>query len=232
MSVVPVHAVIVTHNRPDDLRDCVAALAPQAHHVTVIDNASDPPVMRDDLEPDTGVAYDPEQPPNLSRLWNLGLDIAGMTALGNRAARWDTLVVNDDFVAGPGFVAGLQGPLRGTHAVLASPYAFDGTSGHGADRVDVYETPGTLVHSGTRMAGFAWMIKGESGLRVDESIRWWYGDDDIAQQACAAGGRLVVHGTTWEHRHPDEGTTSHPELAEQAGRDRATFVDKWGFQPW
>jgi glycosyltransferase involved in cell wall biosynthesis len=228
--VIPVHAVIVTHNRPDDLRDCVAALAPQVHHVVVIDNASDPRVTAFD-----GIdclIMDYEQPPNLSRLWNDGLSRSAGVAAYNRAARWDTLVVNDDFIAGPGFVDGLQSPLRGTHAVLVSPYAFDGTSGHGADRVDVYEAPGTLAHSGTRMAGFAWMIKGESGLRVDESIRWWYGDDDIAQQACGAGGRLVVHGTTWEHRHPDEGTTSHPELAEQAGRDRVTFVDKWGFQPW
>jgi glycosyltransferase involved in cell wall biosynthesis len=228
--VIPVHAVVVTHNRPDDLRDCVAALAPQVHHVTVIDNASDPPVsMFDGVDV---IGWDPQQPPNLSFLWNRGIDYARGAALGNRATRWDTLVVNDDFVAGPGFVPGLQGPLRGTHAVLASPYVFDGTSGHMTGRVDVYEQQGTLTNAGTRMAGFAWMIKGESGLRVDESIRWWYGDDDIAQQACGAGGRIVVHGLTWEHRHPDEGTTAHPELAEQAGRDRVTFVDKWGFQPW
>jgi hypothetical protein len=228
--VIPVHAVIVTHDRPDDLRDCVAALAPQVHAVIVIDNASDPPAGKtDDID---HMVWDDEQPPNLSRLWNRGLRISAYEARRNHAARWDTLVVNDDFVAGPGFVAGLQSPLRGTHAVLASPYVFDGTSGQQAGRVDVYEAPGTLTNAGTRMAGFAWMVKGESGLRVDESIRWYYGDDDIAQQACANGGRLVVHGTTWGHRHPDESTRAHPELAEQAGRDRATFVAKWGFQPW
>lgn len=230
--MIPVHAVVVSHNRHHDLRDCVAALSPQVHHLSVIDNASDPPVVADDLYPDTGVVYDDEQPPNLSRLWNVGLDISGMVALGAGAARWDTLVVNDDFVAGPGFVDALQGPLRGTHAVLASPYVFDGTSGRGQGRVDVYEAPGTLAGIGTRMAGFAWMVKGEAGLRLDESIKWLYGDDDIAQQACANGGRLVVHGTTWEHRHPDGGTTGNPLLAEQGGRDRATFVAKWGFQPW
>lgn len=230
--MIPVHAVIVTHNRHDDLRDCVAALAPQVHHVTVIDNASDPPV---DTLTQPGIdclAYDREQPPNLSRLWNRGIARSETVALSRRATRWDTLVVNDDFVAGAGFVDALQGPLRGTHAVLASPYVFDGTSGRGQGRVDVYEAPGTLAGIGTRMAGFAWMVKGEAGLRLDESIKWLYGDDDIAQQACANGGRLVVHGATWEHRHPDGGTTGNPLLAEQGGRDRATFVAKWGFQPW
>ena len=230
--MIPVHAVVVTHNRPHDLRDCVAALAPQVHHVTVIDNASDPPIAHGDVDGADYLAHDGEQPPNLSRLWNRGIDVAHTVANGSRASRWDTLVVNDDFVAGRGFVNALQSPLRGTHAVLSSPYVFDGTSGQQRGRVDVYEAPGTLAGVGTRMAGFAWMIKGEAGLRLDESLRWWYGDDDLAQQACAAGGRLVVHGTTWEHRHPDEGTAGNPLLAEQAGRDRATFVAKWGFQPW
>jgi hypothetical protein len=228
--MIPVHAVVVTHNRHDDLRDCVAALAPQVHHVTVIDNASDPPVEL--FEGVDRLTIDDEQPPNLSRLWNFGVSMSGGIAYVRGATRWDTLVVNDDFVAGAGFVDALQKPLRGTHAVLASPYVFDGTSGRGQGRVDVYEAPGTLVNAGTRMAGFAWMVKGEAGLRLDESLRWWYGDDDIAQQACGHGGRLVVHGTTWEHRHPDGGTTGNPLLAEQAGRDRATFVAKWGFQPW
>lgn len=232
MGVVPVHAVVVTHNRHADLRDCVAALAPQVHHVSVIDNASDPPVSVDVAHADTSVLYDPEQPPNLSRLWNVGIELSAYEARHNHTTRWDTLVVNDDFVAGPGFVDGLQKPLRGTHAVLASPYVFDGTSGLGKDRVDVYEARGTLVNAGTRMAGFAWMVKGEINLRLDESLRWWYGDDDIAQQAAGRGGRLVVHGLTWEHRHPDEGTVNNPLLAEQAGRDRQTFVAKWGFQPW
>jgi hypothetical protein len=228
--VIPVHAVIVTHNRHADLRDCVTALSPQVHHVTVIDNASDPPIeLFDGIDV---IGWDPQQPPNLSALWNRGIDYAHGAALTRRATRWDVLVVNDDFVAGPGFVDGLQKPLRGTHAVLASPYVFDGTSGRGTGRVDVYEAQGTLVNAGTRMAGFAWMIKGETGLRLDESLRWWYGDDDMAQQAAGAGGRLVVHGLTWEHRHPDEGTTGNPLLAEQAGRDRQTFVAKWGFQPW
>jgi hypothetical protein len=221
--------VIATHNRPDDLRDCLAAIEPQVHWVYVVDNASDP---RIDTSTQPGIdclAYDSEQPPNLSRLWNGGLDRSAATATWRKAARWDTLIVNDDFVAGPGFVERLQNALRADCAVAASPHAW--ITGDPA-RVDVYRETGTLRSLDTRMAGFAFMLRGESGLRLDENLRWYFGDDDIAQQACASGGRVVVHGLTWEHRHPDVSTHTHPELAGQAHRDRASFVAKWGFEPW
>lgn len=225
--MIPVHAVIATHDRPEDLADCVAAIAPQVHHVIVIDNASEPPYPG--CSDVSHVIHDREQPPNLSRLWNIGIDWSDYRARENDTTRWDTLILNDDFVAGPRFVERLQNALRADHAVVASPYAF---GAGGPERVDVYEETGTLRSLDTRMAGFAFMIRGESGLRMDESLRWYFGDDDIAQQACASGGRVVVHGLTWEHRHPDVSTHTHPELAEQAHRDRAGFVTKWGFEPW
>lgn len=227
--MIPVHAVIATHDRPEDLRDCIAAIAPQVHHVYVVDNASDPPI---DTLTQPGIdclARDLEQPPNLSRLWNRGLDRSETVAISRRAARWDTLVLNDDFVAGPHFVERLQNALRADHAVVASPYAF-GVGG--PERVDVYEETGTLRGLDTRMAGFAFMIRGESGLRFDERFRWYFGDDDVAQQACASGGRVVVHGLSWEHRHPDRQTHANPLLVEQTHRDRKSFVAKWGFEPW
>lgn len=229
--MIPVHVVIATHNRPDDLADCVTAIAPQVHHVTVIDNASKPPVRFCDFERGTvdHMIVDPQQPPNLSRLWNRGIEWAAYRARENGATRWDTLVLNDDFIAGPHFVERLQNALRADHAVVASPYVFG--SGN-SERVDVYQRTGTLQGQTTKMAGFAFMIRGESGLRLDERFRWWYGDDDLAQQACAAGGRVVVHGLTWDHRRPDQQTYARSELMEQAGRDRYAFVDKWGFQPW
>lgn len=227
--MIPVHVVIATHNRPDDLRDCVAAIAPQVHYVYVMDNASEPPI---DTLTQPGIDCldrDPEQPPNLSRLWNRGLDWSKTVAMSRRADRWDTLILNDDFIAGPRFVERLQNALRADHAVVASPYAF-GVGG--PERVDVYQETGTLRSLDTRMAGFAFMIRGESGLRLDERFRWWYGDDDLGQQACAAGGRVVVHGLTFEHRKPDQQTYADPRLVAQAGADRVEFVAKWGFQPW
>lgn len=226
--MIPVHAVITTHDRPDDLRDCVAALAPQVHHVIVIDNASDPRVSHDIADT---VLYDKQQPPNLSRLWNVGLRLSRKVAQRSRAPLWDTLVVNDDFIVGPGFVERLQDALRKGDAAVASPFVY-GNLGGSSRPPDVVDTPGTLTDMSKRMAGFAWMTRGEFGLMADTDIRWWYGDDDIAQKAAELSSRVVVHGLAWEHRHPDQSTRDRPELAERAHRDRLAFVSAWGFQPW
>jgi len=214
----PIYAVITTHQRHQLLTQAVAAVADDVHHVIVVDNASTPPVPR--WAADT-VIHDPEQPPNLSRLWNVGLETAANHAAMNMADTWDVLVLNDDVVCGPGVPGALQQALRTTGVDAASPGPFD---------VEFHE-PGPIALP-TRMAGYCWMVRGESGLRADEALRWWYGDDDIGQQACAGRGRLVVPGLSLHHLHPDESTRTRPVLAEQAIRDRTTFVSKWGFEPW
>lgn len=214
----PIYAVIPTHNRPADLADCVAAVRDQVHHVIVVDNASDPAVPIDCADT---VIYDDEQPPNLSRLWNIGIDTARNHAAINRAREWDVLVLNDDVVCGPGFAAGLQTAMRGTACDAASP---------GPQHAEFHE-PGP-VQLGTRLLGFAFMLRGETGIRADEDLRWWAGDDGIGQEACARGGRLVVPGLAYEHHHPDQSTAANPTLSEQTHRDMATFREKWGFAPW
>ena len=37
-------AIIPTYNRPQDLRDCASAIAPQVGHVLILDNADEPPL--------------------------------------------------------------------------------------------------------------------------------------------------------------------------------------------
>lgn len=214
----PIYAVIATHNRPADLADCLTAVRDQVHHVIVIDNASAPPVAVDAA--DTVIA-DPEQPPNLSRLWNVGIDYAAQHAAANAAYAWDVLILNDDLVPGPGLAPGLQAAMRDAGCDIASP---------GPHHV-AFHQPGP-VNLATRLLGFCFLLRGESGIRADETIRWWAGDDDLGQQACARGGRLVVPGLTWTHRHPDESTHTRPELRAQADLDMAAFAAKWGFAPW
>lgn len=213
----PIYAVIPTHDRPADLADCIAAVRDQVHHVIVIDNASDPAVPIDAA--DTVIRH-AAQPPNISELWNIGILAADRHAMLNRAVA-DVLILNDDVICGPGLAEGLQNALRATGCDIASP---------GPVAAEFHE-PGP-VQMATRMTGYCWMLRAESDLIVDEAMQWWYSDDDVAQQACAAGGRLVVPGLALEHRHPDQSTHTNPALAEQAAKDRATFVAKWGFEPW
>jgi hypothetical protein len=75
------------------------------------------------------------------------------------------------------------------------------------------------------------MLRGESELRLDESMAWWYSDDDLDWQARQQGGALLVPGIPVQHLCPNGSTNERPELQEQAGRDRQTFITKWGKAP-
>jgi glycosyltransferase involved in cell wall biosynthesis len=231
------YAVITTRNRSSELARAVAALTGQVQQVIVVDNndmgsphrvtpnpAADSPPDRVIWSSINVVLWDPEQPPNLSRLWNLGIDWAREHAARVGEDRWDVAVLNDDAIVPPGWFDQLAVPMRNWGCAAASAGLSDGTPGS-----RIHRTPGTTsLHQ--RMQGFAFILKGEAGLRADERLRWWCGDNDLDMQARAAGGTLVAATPVIEHLHPDQSTTG--VLAEQTGIDMATFVDKWGFRPW
>jgi hypothetical protein len=81
-------AVIATRDRHRELADLLEDLD-QARAV-VVDNGSDPPVRAGVAE----VVRDNEQPPNLSRLWNLGLDAVARHVPPDTA--YEVAVLNDD----------------------------------------------------------------------------------------------------------------------------------------
>ena len=95
MTVEHRFAVIPTHNRPEHLANCVEAIHPQVEMTFIIDNASDPPVGGHHLAPCVIIRH-PEQPPNLSRLWNIGLDAVEAYAKLTALDHWDVAILNDD----------------------------------------------------------------------------------------------------------------------------------------
>jgi hypothetical protein len=216
-------AVVVTHNRPAELELCLRAIVPQVDRVVVIDNASRPPAaIPDDLAAKTVLGVDLEQPPNLSRMWNVGLDGISRNVCRDVAA-WDVAVLNDDAIVPPGWMATVGGEVRRLGAAAGCSVG---------DRSAV-----TLLHGATaapsvatRLTGWAFLLVGEAGLRADERLRWWAGDDDLSAKARLAGGVVHVPGLPVPNLHADQ--TTRGVLAEQAGRDMATFVDIWGRRPW
>lgn len=222
-------AVIPTHNRPAELTELLASIPPEVS-VLVIDNASDPSIcgaagLRGDqftqfLGRRIRVVRDEEQPPNLSRLWNIGLDWAAELAAG---AEYAVAVLNDDVVLPPDFFDVMSRAFE----VWSADVAFPGAT----FRANVDKGPVGLAD---RMTGFCFVVRGHSGIRADERMRWWCGDDDIEQQALQRGGtvRVPFPDGAIRHRHPDQSTAANPVLQEQTGKDMATFVDKWGFRPW
>lgn len=214
----------------------VKSIEHQCDYVIVIDNASDPPVskkwmkahLRDDIR--LNLIRVPDQPPNLYALWNLGFFIARTAASVQRDGAWDVAVFNDDTELPEGWFDYVASQLRST-----GPYkntiepAVACTDPYGLLTVPLIKLqPDDNI--ATRMCPWAFIVRGELGLRADESMHWWWGDTDFDWQACAAGGVLLLPGRMAKNTCANSTTVG--ALAEQAGRDGETFAAKWGRRPW
>jgi hypothetical protein len=230
---IPRIAVVATHDRPAELARCLRALGPQCDAIVVVDNASAPPVSDQEVHAEaiayscepvaTRVLHDDEQPPNLSRLWNVGLDEVA-TSLGGSAVFYDVAVINDDAIVPPGWWDAVSRAMRryDTGAACSDPHGTL-TSPHVA-----YAPDGDIMR---RLCGWAFMLAGETGLQFDERLRWWFGDTDIDWRArLDFGGTVIIPGFPVENTLAN--TTTVGPLAEQAGRDRETFANIWGWAPW
>lgn len=248
-------AVIITHNRPELLHMCVGAIAPQVDAVIVLDNASDPAVTRDQVASSaragridadlsglrgqingcrTMVINEPTQPPDLPLLWRMGLGLARALYLGDHDNRngnpggsdYHVAMLCDDAIVPSGWFS-----------VVAAAMV---QSGAAAGCTDPFNRPGYQVLKRSpdndimgRMPGHAYMLNA-TPPEPDSSMRWWWCDTDMDFQARKTGGMIMVGSDRLgvQNERPNEYTNAKPELAEQAGRDAAAFVAKWGFRPW
>lgn len=216
--VVNVWTVVTTHDRHGMLAALLTDLNPE--HTVIVDHASTPPVIAD-----VARVIRCDCTPNISHLWNLGLNYVDSRA---RGTGYFVAVLNDDLRIPPGTLEGLAEALDDTGAAVAFPDV------HGLLRpgqTDVRTKPGP-VNLFTRMTGFCFMLRGSIGLRADEELVWWYGDDDLEWRAAERGGTVRVGGVTVEHLSPNGSVATDVGLAEQTVLDRATFVAKWGNPPW
>ncbi len=213
---VPRYAIVPTHNRPQMLTALVASLGRQCDRIVVLDNASTPPVDEEQLQTAAGVPVlvlrDEEQPPHLSRFWNVMLGAVDEWADSDV---YDVAILNDDAVVPAGWYDACATALRGHDTAVIAHTAST--------------TPPLLteLHNdpGNRMAPHAFVIRGELGHRADESLRWWYFDTDLDLRARISGGVLSVPGPRVINARAN--TTTVGPLAEQAAKDQTTFEAKW-----
>lgn len=232
-------AVVLTHNRPVLLAQCVAAIGAQVDMVIVVDNASDPPVKGDQIrvwvDPAswldswcTVVMQVPDQPPNLSKLWNLGIRAALNTydAGPQNGHRAHIAVLCDDAVAPPGWFAAVTQAMDQTGAAVGASSPW----GRPPGELIVKREPDHDLMG--RMPGYAWILDPTSPVRPDETFAWWWGDTDVDWQARAAGGMVMIGGHAVVNAQPDYWVMQKPELAAQVALDSQAFVDKHGGRPW
>lgn len=224
--VIPNLAFILTHNRPHLLRRCIEQIIPQVTQVCVIDNASDPPVDWEHVSPPVHtLIHDPLQPPNLAELMNVGFEWAERYARHWSHERWNTVVLCDDVIIPDDWVNCVTGVLR----------ALSCDAGSTHQQVPVVEPlVKTLLDTDiyNRMQGSACVFRGETGLRADERMHWWWQDTDLDFQARTRGGTVICPGPVVVNERPNDFTYSVPGLAERAGLDGEVFREKWGFKPW
>ncbi|MEU1088979.1 hypothetical protein ABZ401_19450 [Streptomyces sp. NPDC005892] len=198
----------------------------QVYSVVVVTNNWERPESPDILET-TALPVDVTEvgnDQNISSWWNAGLDLVADHASWLGDTEWNVAVLNDDVVAPPGWTDALSAAMRSTRAVLAYPDQFGGQQ-------QILHTRAEPVDLRQRITGYAYMLRGEAGLRLDESMAWWYSDDDLDWRARERGGSLLVPGIPVQHLHPNESTEASPALQEQADRDRQTFITRWGRAP-
>ena len=213
--------MIITHNRPALLRQCVAAIQPQVDTVIVIDNASQPPAAS---LAQYGVIMmrDWTQPPNIAQMWNRGIDaVRTICGCAFVAFLCDDAIVPPhwfdavtDGMAETGAVAGCSNPFPDSHHAPVLKTQPDG---------DLWG----------RMPGWAFVLDVSSGIRADESMHWWWCDTDIDWQARAKGGMVMISGAfAVPNALPNDFTGSRPELGARTGVDGEAFAAKWGSRPW
>lgn len=217
------YAVIPTYNRHEMVTECVLSLKDQVDGTVIVDNGSNPIVT---FGPDVGpilIRRVPMRPPNLSALWNTGLRTADQMAMAQGAKTWDIAVVNDDAIIPPGWMTVVGDAMRKLDASAAG--SIGGAMG---DPIRYGAEVPPAVH--TRLPGWAFILRGEHGMRADETMQWWCGDDDLSMQARQAKGLVLVPGMDVPNRLANSTTTGI--LLEQSAKDVARFVEKWGVRPW
>lgn len=211
---------------PSNGRDCVVgaveSMLPQADRVVVVEaGAHETRIPRDYPERVT-VLTDPAGDKHISRWWNIGIDWAAKVAAEEGADQWDVAVINDDVVLPETWYCYVADDMRALGCVAAC-------SGGRNTHPIIYRHAGPIDLL-TRLQGFAFVLAGESGLRADEELKWWFGDDLLHMQAALAGGVVMFPECHVTHLFPNGWTTmeDQPQIAE----DRMNFIRKMGFAPW
>lgn len=219
-------AIIPTHNRPQMLNALIGTIIDDVDLIVIVDNASSPPFSCNKKRATCNiiVIYDNEQPPNLSRLWNIGLNTVTSYMNARNIDAYDVAIFNDDTELPAQWFNTVSHYLR-THntAAAASTASYSSVP----RIIEKMRPDNDLMH---RMCPWAFIVRGELGIRADESLRWWWGDTDFDWTCRSRGGVIIVPGEP--PRNLAANSTTVGPLLEQAGRDGEVFTHKWGWRPW
>jgi len=156
---------------------------------------------------------------NLYALWNEGLSFASRLHPSPIA-----VLLNDDIRIHPETLNTIVDWMRETGAGIASwnPYQEPEAPGDLWPR----EVTGTFRQGG--IAGFAFAVRCDIGVRADPGFHWWGGDDDLVWSVRKAGFKAyVLDGLGVEHGHAVS-ASARPAVYEHSEQDRQRLLERWG----
>lgn len=221
----PRYVIVPTRGRAC-LQDCLAAISNQVDEGVLINTDPDvdrPPVDYDRLSAHFAVVPD-FKGPNISRWWNAGFDWCAEDAAIKGYSTWDVAVLNDDVIVPENWFTIVAETMR--RSGLAA-----GCSG-GITPIPTTLTEACKVPIMQRMQGFAFIMRGELGLRACEEIPWYGSDDYMDVQARLAGGMVMVPGYHVNHLYPNHYLSTVPGLHELNGPGMEVLVRKIGYHPF
>lgn len=218
----PTYAIIPTNGRPC-FKDCLAAVEHQVDDVIVIEggpNARLFGAISDYGDHSFAIIREPEL--NISKWWNLGLNLVADRARENRWSRWNVVILNDDALLPAGWVDVVAAKMR-------QMYAAAGCTGN-PNPIPAFHTHAGQVDLATRMQGYAFMLAGEKGVRANEQLKWYFSDDHVDWASRQLGGMVSIPGYHVRHLYPNSQVT--PEVQKMIAEDATKFVAYWGARPW
>lgn len=233
MTSRPTYAIVPSLGR-ECLAGCLASLLPQVEVLFLIKTADfTVPDVAVGLADRLSIFDDLAQPKSISRWWNEGIVAATAYARAFGQGEFNVLIVNDDVVACPQLVSTLNAGLRHPSSFVpttARPVLAYPDNYPPYNRGDFHGTAGQVQLS-TRISGWCFMLRGETGITADEQFQWFYGDDDLDWRCRESGGAVMVPGCPVEHLYPNQLTAASAELSARTHVDRQRFAAKWGTLP-
>lgn len=214
-------AFIVAHGRQELLEQTIETIRPQVDTIMVCDNASDPPLV---IPEGCGSMFIPEQPPILSKYWNIGMEFFA-DWYGQHNAPYDLAILCDDVVVPQDWFTAVTIAMRETGASAGSSNPW----GRPHEPIVKRDMDGDISN---RMCSWAFIVDGATKARADESMAWWWFDSDFDIALRRENGTVLIGTHPVQNQQMNYYTNVKPELGEQAGRDRATFAAKHGGTPW
>lgn len=202
---------------------------PDVVEVVVVDNGSTDGTAEWLAETDS--AFGITMPDaGIHEMWNAGVTHILNTFRVHEAT--SVAILNNDLALGDNCLSICDEALRHLPQLAAVCPNYDGRTGKPRSVVPTREICAGRYDGSGGLAGFAMILARDWAERYlfPESLRWWYGDNDLVLSIAEAGRQCgIVIDATCEHLDGggQTGDWMSPEMRAIVENDRQVFLAKW-----